>query len=204
MDTEATEGDIITINCTVESFPLSKLTLTRTSSLSSLSELIFQPPDNQQLNKLHYEVKATAAHTGFYICNADNNDGSQSMQKKLVVKCKEIVLVLIRAHMNLKNFLENISSYLWITQMLPKRWRSNLNPVLLWEKTWHWLCTAMLSPTLRCSHFTGWRWLMGSLKPLGMARPSHWTRSALLTADFIGVQPQMKLELEALSKLQLK
>lgn len=204
MDTEATEGDIITIKCTVESFPLSRLTLTRMPPLSSFPELKLQPPHSQQLNKLHYEIKATAAHAGVYTCNATNREGSQSTHKTLVVKCKGIVSVLIRAHMifKIKKKKKHFVLYLWKIQMLPKRWRSNLNLASLWGKTWHWLCTAMLSPTLRCCCFAGWRWWMGSPKPLGMARTSHWTQSALQTVDFIAVQPQMKSEMEALSKLK--
>lgn len=85
MDTEVTEGELITISCTVESFPRSQLTLARI--LNSSLEWLFQSPDNQ-FNKLHYEVKATAAHAGFYNCTATNTEGLQWTLHKLVVKCK--------------------------------------------------------------------------------------------------------------------
>lgn len=88
MNSEATEGELITISCTVESFPQSQLTLARALTLSSSPEWFFQSTRNQQLNKLRYEVKATAAHAGFYTCTASNAEGLQKTQQKLVVKCK--------------------------------------------------------------------------------------------------------------------
>lgn len=87
MDTEATEGELITISCSVESFPASRLTLSRTSTPSSFPENLSQS-HNQQRNKLRYEVKATAAHAGSYTCAATNTEGSKRTQQKLVVKCK--------------------------------------------------------------------------------------------------------------------
>lgn len=95
MNTEATEGDLITINCTVESFPLSQFTLTRKSEPRFSPEWNFQSSHNQQLNKLSYTVKATGAHTGFYTCKATNTEGSLALQKKLVVKCKWLASILI-------------------------------------------------------------------------------------------------------------
>lgn len=216
MDTEATEGELITISCSVESFPASQLTLSRTSPLSSSPENLFQS-HNQQLNKLRYEVKATAARAGLYTCTATNTEGYQRKQQKLVVKCKWSVLVLIRTKPPppIKNILTvkvwvkwkknpTILSYFWKIQMLPNMWWSNLNLISAWEKTRHWLCTVLLSPTLRRSSSAGWRWSTGSLKSLGRARKSHCTQSVLLTADSIAVQPQMKSELELLSRLKLK
>lgn len=88
MDSEATEGELLTITCTVESFPPSQLTLARISTLSSSQECLFQSPHDQQLNKLRYEVKATAEHAGVYTCNATNTEGSKRTQQTLVVKCK--------------------------------------------------------------------------------------------------------------------
>ncbi|XP_078108453.1 B-cell receptor CD22 [Sander vitreus] len=86
MDTEFREDQLITINCTVESFPLSKLKLTRTSeSKPQSSELLFT--QHWPYNTLHHEFNVTSAHAGVYTCIATNSEGSKtSKPKTLVVK----------------------------------------------------------------------------------------------------------------------
>lgn len=96
MVTEVTEDELITITCTVESFPRAQLTLAKTTTPDSSVDWFFQSPHNQQLNKLRYEVKATAAHAGFYECTANNTEGFQWTRQKLVVKCKFMVSIWIR------------------------------------------------------------------------------------------------------------
>ncbi|TMS10382.1 B-cell receptor CD22 [Larimichthys crocea] len=84
MDTEVKEGQLISITCTVESFPSSQLQLTnptldlRPSKLYRIKE---------ESNFLQYTFSVTSAHMGFYTCRAKNNDGSRnSPPRKLVVK----------------------------------------------------------------------------------------------------------------------
>ncbi|TDH11465.1 hypothetical protein EPR50_G00061150 [Perca flavescens] len=84
MVTELTEDQLITINCTVESFPPSTLTLTRTSkSKPQSSEVLFYWRSNTLLHKFN----VTSTHTGVYTCGATNSEGSNtSKPKTLMVK----------------------------------------------------------------------------------------------------------------------
>ncbi|KAF1388278.1 hypothetical protein PFLUV_G00088530 [Perca fluviatilis] len=86
MDTELTEDQLITINCTVESFPPSTLTLTRTSkSKPQSSEVLFT--QYWLSNTLHHKFNVTSTHTGVYTCGATNSEGSNtSKPKTLMVK----------------------------------------------------------------------------------------------------------------------
>ncbi|TKS82410.1 B-cell receptor CD22 B-lymphocyte cell adhesion molecule [Collichthys lucidus] len=84
MDTEVKEGQLISITCTVESFPSSQLQLTnptldlRPSRLYRIKE---------ESNFLQYTFSVTSAHMGLYTCRAKNEDGSEnSTPRKLVVK----------------------------------------------------------------------------------------------------------------------
>lgn len=91
MDTEVREGQLITITCTVESFPLSQLILIRTSGSNPQSPEwhITQPADDWHHNALQHKFNATSTGAGFYTCSAKNSEGSETSEKrKLVVKCE--------------------------------------------------------------------------------------------------------------------
>ncbi|XP_034057083.1 B-cell receptor CD22 [Gymnodraco acuticeps] len=89
MDAEVREGQLITINCTVESFPPSQLTLTMTpTSTPQPSERHFSEAANDwPPNTLQHKCNVTSAHTGDYVCTATNSQGStKSEQRTLIVK----------------------------------------------------------------------------------------------------------------------
>ncbi|KAK5862001.1 hypothetical protein PBY51_017434 [Eleginops maclovinus] len=97
MDAEVREGQLITINCSVESFPLSDLTLTMTpTSTPNSSERAFSKPVTYlPPNTLQHKFEVTSDHTGLYICTAKNSQGSaKSDQKMLVVKYSPKVVTL--------------------------------------------------------------------------------------------------------------
>uniref|UniRef100_A0A8D2ZU53 B-cell receptor CD22 n=1 Tax=Scophthalmus maximus TaxID=52904 RepID=A0A8D2ZU53_SCOMX len=91
MAAEVTEGQTITIDCTVESFPQSTLTLSRTPASSPLNpqslELTRHDMHAHPINALHHTFNVTSNDAGSYICRATNSEGSStSQQRKLVVK----------------------------------------------------------------------------------------------------------------------
>ncbi|XP_030014116.1 B-cell receptor CD22 isoform X2 [Sphaeramia orbicularis] len=78
MVTDITEGQWITINCTVKSSPKSDLSLKWSSK---------ELQKTNRNNTLRHTFQVTSAHTGNYICHAHNSEGSpQSTERKLVVK----------------------------------------------------------------------------------------------------------------------
>ncbi|KAM3614815.1 uncharacterized protein V6R79_019286 [Siganus canaliculatus] len=88
METEAQEGRLLTISCSVESFPVSQLSIEmgneghRLSTWTEPRSKIYETP-----NKLQFTINVTSAHTGVYSCHAWNAEGSkESQQKTLVVK----------------------------------------------------------------------------------------------------------------------
>ncbi|XP_034730813.1 B-cell receptor CD22 [Etheostoma cragini] len=86
MNTELNEDQLITINCTVESFPPSTLALTRTSKSKPQSKECFFPQPWPS-NTLHHKFNVTSTHAGVYTCMATNSEGSKtSRPKTLVVK----------------------------------------------------------------------------------------------------------------------
>lgn len=88
METEVTEVQLITIICTVESYPLSTLTLKRSSKLSRDS-LILRSSYSIPPNELRHTFNATSAEAGIYSCDARNTEGwNTSTKKELVVKCE--------------------------------------------------------------------------------------------------------------------
>lgn len=88
MDTEATEGQLVTISCTVESFPWSHLKLMRTSTSNPRSHNWLHSFQDQQPNTLQHTFNVTSTHTGFYTCVATNSEGSNEEGRNFVVKCK--------------------------------------------------------------------------------------------------------------------
>ncbi|XP_031708901.1 B-cell receptor CD22 isoform X2 [Anarrhichthys ocellatus] len=97
MDTEVREGQLITIRCTVESFPLSMLIFKRTSESNPQSSQfhVTHPYADGSPNTLQHAFNVTSTHTGFYTCDATNGEGSKtSERKKLVVNyCPKDVTV---------------------------------------------------------------------------------------------------------------
>ncbi|XP_060936961.1 B-cell receptor CD22-like [Limanda limanda] len=86
MRSEVTEGQTITVSCTVESFPQSTLTLMRTNTYQAFliaeNNLYSRP-----INTLSHTFTVTSADAGWYVCRAQNTEGSKdSKQKELVVK----------------------------------------------------------------------------------------------------------------------
>ncbi|AWO96238.1 putative B-cell receptor CD22-like [Scophthalmus maximus] len=95
MAAEVTEGQTITIDCTVESFPQSTLTLSRTPASSPLNpqslELTRHDMHAHPINALHHTFNVTSNDAGSYICRATNSEGSStSQQRKLVVKLTSV------------------------------------------------------------------------------------------------------------------
>ncbi|XP_053288199.1 sialoadhesin-like [Pleuronectes platessa] len=94
MSSEVTEGQTITISCTVESFPQSTLTLmkinTNPQSLKSTENNIYSRP----INSLYHTFTVTSSDAGWYFCCAQNTEGSKDSKKKeLVVKSSVLVQI---------------------------------------------------------------------------------------------------------------
>ncbi|XP_036071780.1 B-cell receptor CD22-like [Oryzias melastigma] len=82
MDTEVREGQLVTVNCTTESFPAATFTV-KTSSTSykySSGKKSTQSKKHTFINKFN----ATSAHAGSYICVATNSEGNQTSQEKIL------------------------------------------------------------------------------------------------------------------------
>ncbi|KAM9353531.1 B-cell receptor CD22 [Symphorus nematophorus] len=88
MDPEVTEGQLITITCTVESSPPSQLGLRwETSNSQSSGQPFLQPAFYEPSNTLQHTFNVTSDHAGFYTCTAWNTeDYKESKQRQLVVK----------------------------------------------------------------------------------------------------------------------
>ncbi|XP_026226786.1 B-cell receptor CD22 [Anabas testudineus] len=88
MTTEVTENKTITISCTVESFPPSKLTLWRSSKANTqLSSWHLFHDYWENSNNLLHRFNVTSNDAGLYICKAQNSEGLiDSTAMKLVVK----------------------------------------------------------------------------------------------------------------------
>ncbi|XP_061530109.1 hemicentin-1-like isoform X4 [Phycodurus eques] len=97
MTTEVTEGELVSMLCSVESVPPSALNLTWTSSDQSM-RVVTRSNDN---NTLFHSFKATCANGGVYTCEAINSQGRQSTQKTLDVRYapKDVV---VKAHPSLE------------------------------------------------------------------------------------------------------
>ncbi|XP_053700136.1 B-cell receptor CD22-like [Synchiropus splendidus] len=95
MYTEVTEGQTFIINCTVDSFPPSTLTLIRETGSSLL---------NVHNNVLVYTNKAAVHHAGSYKCIASNSEGIRTSERgQLVVQYSpKNVAVIIDPHETVK------------------------------------------------------------------------------------------------------
>ncbi|XP_035272714.1 B-cell receptor CD22-like isoform X3 [Anguilla anguilla] len=93
MDHEAREYSLVTIHCSVESFPLSELTLTwAPPSSDRLSDLSQHPKRLQGKStvqstrtSLAASFNASVEHAGRYTCRASNSEGWKETTKDLVV-----------------------------------------------------------------------------------------------------------------------
>ncbi|XP_051942680.1 sialoadhesin-like [Hippocampus zosterae] len=86
MPDKVTEGDQVSVRCSVESFPLSDMILTKTSvDQSSMRSLTNQLDERTQYNLLTFGFVATREDAGVYTCTAANSEGSESAQKTLEV-----------------------------------------------------------------------------------------------------------------------
>ncbi|XP_035284191.1 B-cell receptor CD22-like [Anguilla anguilla] len=93
MDSEARESSLVTIHCSVESFPLSELTLTwAPPSSDRLSDLPRHPKrlqgnytDQPTRTSLAASFIASVEHAGWYTCRASNSEGLKESTKELVV-----------------------------------------------------------------------------------------------------------------------
>ncbi|XP_060936964.1 B-cell receptor CD22-like [Limanda limanda] len=87
MSSEVTEGQNITINCTVESFPQSTLTLMKTNTNHQSLKITENNLYSRHINSLSNTFTVTSANAGWYFCRAENTEGyKDSEQKELVVK----------------------------------------------------------------------------------------------------------------------
>ncbi|XP_047196716.1 B-cell receptor CD22-like [Hippoglossus stenolepis] len=88
MRSEVTEGQTITVSCSVESFPQSTLTLMRINKYSRFLKITENNLNSRPINSLYHTFTfVTSADAGWYVCRAQNSEGSKDSKKKeLVVK----------------------------------------------------------------------------------------------------------------------
>ncbi|XP_064178284.1 B-cell receptor CD22-like [Anguilla rostrata] len=93
MDHKARESSLVTIHCSVESFPLSELTLTWDPPSSDRLSDLSRYPERLQGNSTVQSTRASLAasfiasveHAGRYTCRAKNSEGLKETTKDLVV-----------------------------------------------------------------------------------------------------------------------
>ncbi|XP_060936972.1 B-cell receptor CD22-like [Limanda limanda] len=86
MSSEVTEGQTTTVSCTVESFPQSTLTLMRTNTYQAFV-IAENNLNSRPNNSFSHTFTVTSADAGWYVCRAQNTEGSKdSKWKELVVK----------------------------------------------------------------------------------------------------------------------
>nr|XP_061839295.1 B-cell receptor CD22 [Nerophis lumbriciformis] len=78
MDAVVREGELLSIVCSVESFPSSHLKLYRMPRWS--------PVPSVHDNKLFFQFNVTSSHAGDYTCEANNSEGKSSTQRTLEVR----------------------------------------------------------------------------------------------------------------------
>ncbi|XP_053289624.1 sialic acid-binding Ig-like lectin 14 isoform X2 [Pleuronectes platessa] len=87
MRSEVTEGQTITVSCTVESFPQSTLTLMRIDRNNQPLKITGNNLYSRPINSLSHKFTVTSVDAGWYFCRAQNTEGSKdSEQQELLVK----------------------------------------------------------------------------------------------------------------------
>lgn len=183
MNSVAIEGDLVTIKCTVESFPLAQLTLTKMLATNSSPEYI-QLPSQQHVNQLSYSVNATAAHAGFYNCTATNAEGSQTKKNKLLVKCKWFSHVERKQDLSLfiLFILQSVciftgDCHTWVLNRAAYLARHLLTVPMKWPKVNHWQFFHICGKIQM--HPKMWR---SNLNPASASRKTHpWLCNAMLS-----------------------
>ncbi|XP_053289585.1 sialoadhesin isoform X2 [Pleuronectes platessa] len=87
MRSEVTEGQIISVRCTAESFPQSTLTLMRINTNKQSLKITENNLYSRPINSLSHKINVTSSDAGWYFCRAQNTEGSKnSNQTQVVVK----------------------------------------------------------------------------------------------------------------------
>lgn len=87
MKREVREFEVISIICTVQSFPVSVLTVT--GPLGDLRDIQNNRGNSgAHENMLTFYLNVTESDAGMYSCKAENNEGNNYIQQELNVLCK--------------------------------------------------------------------------------------------------------------------
>lgn len=144
MDSEVTEGQLITIKCTVDSAPVSDLTLTTPNSPDRSLPYCYPPVPP---NTLCYLFNVTSNHAGSYTCTARNDIDYKRVQRKLVVKCEYIFFLLIKQIMFKPECSIQVIHLTSVEKQLDFKWqKSNL----------HHLCFSMWTDVSHYQFFGWW------------------------------------------------
>lgn len=149
MVSDITEGQLITIKCTVDSAPVSSLTLTTPNSPYSPDWSLPHCYPSVPPNTLCNLFNVTSNHAGSYTCTARNGVGNKRDQKKLVVKCEYIFFLLIKQIMfKPERSIQVIHlTAVWKEKQLDFKWqKSNL----------HHLCFSMWTDVNHYQLFGWW------------------------------------------------
>lgn len=130
MVSDITEGQLITIKCTVDSAPPSRLTLTTPNSAYSLVRSLRRCYSPVPPNTLCYLVNVTSTHAGSYTCTAEYSGSFQTDQRKLVVKCEYAIFLLIKQIMFKPKRSIQVIRLTSVEKQLDFKWqKSNLHHV---------------------------------------------------------------------------
>jgi len=77
------EFEVFPVICTVQSFPLSKLTVTGPKDFQNNQVNI-----TESVNNLTIYLNVTESHAGKYKCKAENSEGQVETDQELTVLCK--------------------------------------------------------------------------------------------------------------------